>query len=136
MAPNRKKEILWGIGLTVALFLLLLLLAGLIPGMGGYLCPIYAITGLYCPACGGTRMFLLLITGHFASAFRMNPPLFMLTPILLYLVGAQILRLLAGREIVPTLLPKTWMVIVFVSVLFLYGILRNIPGFEFLNGAI
>ena len=38
----------------------------------GVPCPLYASTGLYCPACGATRATLSLLRGDVASAIRDN----------------------------------------------------------------
>ncbi|MGN0376924.1 MAG: DUF2752 domain-containing protein [Suilimivivens sp.] len=36
-------------------------------------CSFYAITGLPCPGCGGTRAFYYLFSGDFISSFRFHP---------------------------------------------------------------
>jgi len=36
-------------------------------------CPLHALTGLYCPGCGTTRVFHHLLHGDPAGAFAMNP---------------------------------------------------------------
>ncbi|WP_099466766.1 DUF2752 domain-containing protein [Konateibacter massiliensis] len=36
-------------------------------------CPIYTLTGIYCPGCGGTRSVHALLHGSFLSSFRYNP---------------------------------------------------------------
>lgn len=37
------------------------------------ICPFHALTGLYCPGCGGTRAFYAFIHGHFIQSFCLNP---------------------------------------------------------------
>ena len=37
------------------------------------LCPVKFFTGYPCPFCGTTRASILLLTGHFIEALRMNP---------------------------------------------------------------
>lgn len=36
-------------------------------------CPFHALTGLYCPGCGGTRAVWYLLHGHFLLSFRFHP---------------------------------------------------------------
>lgn len=36
-------------------------------------CKFYALTGFYCPACGGTRALNALLHGHLAASLRLNP---------------------------------------------------------------
>lgn len=36
-------------------------------------CLFNRVTGLYCPACGGTRAFSALIHGHLLLSIRLNP---------------------------------------------------------------
>lgn len=49
-------------------------------------CPLRALTGLYCPLCGATRMTYELLHGDPAAAFALNPLL--LTGLPLILLGA------------------------------------------------
>ena len=35
-------------------------------------CPLHALTGLWCPLCGGTRMVAALVQGHWATALHDN----------------------------------------------------------------
>lgn len=117
--------------LIIALILFLLLIGYLI--LGNYFhiyidCPIKKITGLYCPGCGVTRMLSSMLTLDFYQAFRYNPLLFINLPIILFLLIESII---AKKEPLYNKIPtKVW---VFVIIILLsYGILRNIPFFDFL----
>ena len=57
--------------LASALFLLLVLL-------GLYICPVWAVVGIPCPACGMTRAVWALLQLDFAEAFDMHPGVFLL----------------------------------------------------------
>lgn len=46
-------------------------------------CIFHKITGLKCPACGVTRMCIALMHLDFQAAYRSNPMLFVLSPVLL-----------------------------------------------------
>ena len=120
-----KKKII------IALILFLLLIGYLI--LGNYFhiyidCPIKKITGWYCPGCGITRMLLSLLKLDFYQAFRYNPLLFITLPVFLFFIGEAILT---KKEPLYNKVPdKIWTVVI---VLFIgYGVLRNIPFFDFL----
>lgn len=130
---RRRIERAWGIGTAVAL----LCLAGIVfvrnpARVPVTFCVLRAATGLYCPGCGGTTMVHLLLHGRFAQAFLMNPPLFILSPALAYIIAAEIIRLISGRYVLPALTPKPWAVISIAIALVLFGVLRNISAFSFL----
>ena len=49
-------------------------------------CPLQALAGLECPACGTLRAIHLLLHGRFRPAFAMNPLLFAALPVALVLL--------------------------------------------------
>ena len=122
---SMKKKII------IAILLLILLIIYLL--LGNYLhlyidCPIKKITGLYCPGCGITRMFLSLLKLDFYQAFRYNPLLFITLPVFLFFIGNAILT--KKTPLYNKVPDKIWIVVI---VLFIgYGVLRNIPFFDFL----
>ena len=38
-----------------------------------FACPIYSLTGFFCPGCGGTRAFTLLFSGHILGSVACHP---------------------------------------------------------------
>lgn len=44
-------------------------------------CPIHALTGLYCPGCGITRLLMALAVGDISTAYYWNPGLFWIAPV-------------------------------------------------------
>ncbi len=91
-------------------------------------CPLYALTGLYCPGCGSTRCLYSLVHFDWQGAFAMNPLLVVSLPFLL-------LMLLHGAGIRPRVLeplmrvlasPMFWLVL-----LVGYAVLRNLPWMPF-----
>jgi hypothetical protein len=91
---------------------------------GTYVCPLFALTGLYCPGCGGTRAVYDLAHGDIASAIAMNPLFTLAVPILGVLWTRWVMRL---RGIVLREWPfPTWAGIVLPTVIVAFFILRNL----------
>ncbi|WP_395572146.1 DUF2752 domain-containing protein [Streptomyces sp. BK79] len=68
-------------------------------------CPFRYVTGLLCPACGGTRMVYDLMHGHFAAAWLDNRALLLAAPFALALWGRWTLEGLRGRSYRPRIAP-------------------------------
>ena len=94
----------------------------------GIPCVFHELTGLYCPGCGITRLLFSLLELNFYQAFRSNPLVFiLLILIILYLILKLILKRFNKNLTIPNYIYYFLLIIVI-----LFGILRNIPGFEFL----
>ena len=78
-------------------------------------CPFHLLTGLNCHFCGGQRMVVELLHGHVATAFWLNPALFVGAP----LVGVWWLW---QREI------SSRAALVMLCIAIGWGIVRNILG--------
>ncbi|HEY0189111.1 MAG TPA: DUF2752 domain-containing protein [Cellulomonas sp.] len=96
-----------------------------IPGSWGA-CPLYALTGRYCAACGGLRATHDLLVGDLAGAWGMNPLWVLAVPLLLvvwvrWTTGA----LRTGR---PGRLPGTRWAVGTGVLLLAYGAARNVPA--------
>ena len=92
------------------------------------LCPLYALTGVYCPGCGGLRGVNDLTGGHVGAAASSNLLLVLAVPLVLLVLARWTWVSWQGRDVavVPTL-PR--------SVRFGLGVLiavfwvaRNLPG--------
>lgn len=120
--------------LMIFLISFLILFAYLLIGneIGKFIpCPIYKITGLYCPGCGITRMLLAMIKFDFFQAFRYNPLIFCFIPFLLFYYGDIIYSYYKKKKpFFSRFEPFLWYVLIFIFIL--YGVLRNISGFSFL----
>ena len=94
-------------------------------------CLFRALTGLYCPGCGGTRAVYQLLHGHVLLALRDNA-LFVLALVALAVWGARFaVRKLRNQQTVFQLHPKTlWM---FLVVVLIFTVLRNLPAFAWLS---
>jgi hypothetical protein len=62
-------------------------------------CPFRVVTGLQCPACGGTRMLYDLLHLDLAAAWRDNALLLLVTPWALLLLARWLLAGLRGRTV-------------------------------------
>lgn len=91
-------------------------------------CPFKEITGFYCPGCGITRMLLSILKLDFYGAFRYNPLLFISIPIGLYIYIDYLIR--KEKSLYKKIPEKGWYVVIIIFII--YGILRNIPAFDFL----
>ena len=122
---SMKKKI------TITIILLISLIAYLL--LGNYFhiyihCSIKTITGLYCPGCGITRMLLSIIQLDFYQAFRYNPLLFITLPIfIIFFLNALITK---KEPLYNKISNKVWTIIIIIFIA--YGILRNIPFFDYL----
>lgn len=87
-------------------------------------CPFRYVTGLLCPACGGTRMVYDLMHGQFAAAWHDNRVLLLAAPFALALLGRWFVEGLRGRRWRPELKPRTQALILGIAVT--WTIVRNL----------
>lgn len=94
------------------------------PGNGLPGCPLYALTGLYCPGCGSTRCLYSLVHFDLPAALAMNPLLVLCLPLLLLMLLHNAgVRVPGTTALLRTLAnPMLWLV-----VLLGYAVLRNLP---------
>ncbi|MGC4940200.1 DUF2752 domain-containing protein [Kribbella sp. DT2] len=106
---------------------------GLSGGRIGLPCPLHAVTGLNCPFCGTTRMAAALLEGDVARAWPYNPPMFVVLPVVALVVGYLLLAWTLERLgwfRLPRPRPGARFArtvpMVFLGVMMLYGVLRNL----------
>ncbi|MER5194904.1 DUF2752 domain-containing protein [Streptomyces sp. NPDC002755] len=87
-------------------------------------CPFRFVTGLLCPACGGTRMVYDLMHGHLAQAWLDNRVLLLASPYALALLVRWMWAGLHGRAWHPRLSPRALTVVLGVAVA--WAVLRNV----------
>lgn len=97
-----------------------------------FVCPSYTIFHIYCPGCGTTRMIKSILTLNFYQAFRYNPLLFILSPFILILLIDKYIKWLKGNNnyLYKKINQKFWYICIVILVI--YGIIRNIPTFDYL----
>lgn len=120
---KRLKQVLLQVAIALAAGLLY---AWLISKIGfGIPCLFKTVTGLDCPSCGISRMCMALLHLRFADAFRYNPAIFCLLPLLAAVAIAWIVRYVRYGSTNP----QRWMnsaIIFMTCVLILFGIARNL----------
>ncbi|PAK23206.1 hypothetical protein CJD44_30330 [Streptomyces sp. alain-838] len=87
-------------------------------------CPFRYVTGLLCPACGGTRMTYDLMHGHFAAAWLDNRALLLAAPFALALWGRWTVEGLRGRFYRPRIAPWVQALILLAAVA--WTVVRNL----------
>ena len=94
-------------------------------------CPFLAITGLWCPFCGGTRAVDALVAGDVSAALGLN----LLVVVMVPLVVAEWVRWTAGRAAgrqTSFMNVSTRVLAAATTIALLYAVLRNLPGLEML----
>lgn len=96
-------------------------------GSWGY-CPLYALTGIYCPGCGALRGVNDLTDGHVGQAASSNLLLVLAIPFAVFLFARWTYGAWTGREValVPPL-PRAVKVGLVLLVL-VFTVARNLPG--------
>jgi hypothetical protein len=99
-------------------------------GSWGY-CPFYALTGLYCPGCGGLRAVNDLTNGDVVGAASSNLVLLVMIPVVVVLWLRWTGRAWSGAPAPagrarPGVAVGLWVVVLSV-VLVLFVVLRNLP---------
>lgn len=110
----------------------LVLLYRVSPYDGGFIpCPLYALTGLYCPGCGSARSTHELLHGNIDTAFAMNPlwPVALVALVALWVVW--VVRRWRGESLRWG--PPSWLPLSVGGVVLLFAVLRNIPGLDWLG---
>lgn len=94
-------------------------------------CPFYKLTHLYCPGCGITRALRSLLSLDFYQAFRYYN-LIILLPIFLIYYGEDFLEKkgIKNLNLRRFMTNKFWYAILIFVII--YGIMRNLPWFDFL----
>ena len=94
-------------------------------------CIFHSITGLYCPGCGAGRACYSILHGRFLDAFCYNPLMTVLLPFIgLYVTVRTLDWVVTGGNHIDHRISVKFLVGVLV-VIFVYGVLRNIPVFPF-----
>lgn len=97
----------------------------------GIPCVFNLATGLQCPGCGISRMFVSLASLDFKTAFGYNAFVMVVGPIAaIFVLRHYIIYVLKGNQKSSRL--ETVLLIIALVLAIAFGILRNIPAFSFL----
>lgn len=99
-------------------------------------CPLLALTGLYCPFCGGIRAVHDLAHLDVLSALERNPLVVLGLPLVVLALVGWGQRAFTGRRIA---LPRRVLGVALgptvIVLLVVFGVLRNLPGWDWLSPA-
>lgn len=94
-------------------------------------CPFLALTGLYCPGCGGLRAVHALAHGDLVAALGLNPFVVVMFPVVVLLWGRWAVRAWRGRAFDVKVIHPAY-IWAFLGVLIVFWIVRNTPYGTFL----
>lgn len=109
-----------GIHLQISATLLLVgaILLPLLPGHGGLICPLRAMTGIPCPLCGMTTSVVATSRGRFSEALAANPAG------ILFVIGALALLILRPARVrLPVIALVVSVIAMWVFQLFRFSVL-------------
>lgn len=93
-------------------------------------CPVFYLTGWYCPGCGSLRALHQLLHGNLQAAWAMNPLTILFLPFICYGLASHMVRFFRGRGFPEWFIPATW-IRVLATAIVLFGIARNLPFYPF-----
>ncbi|MCX4727174.1 DUF2752 domain-containing protein [Streptomyces sp. NBC_01306] len=94
-------------------------------------CPLYAVTGIYCPGCGGLRSAHAVAHGDFAAALGDNALAVVGYAVFAVVMVVWLIRAVRGRPAERfTVRPALWWGIG--AVVLVFSVLRNLPMGSFL----
>lgn len=94
-------------------------------------CFFHELTGLYCPGCGTTRAGRALLHFDLLTAIRNNVMFVITLPLLAVYMPLYIWDFIRGEKKVRNVRVNRHVMVVYIIVLFLFTILRNIPVYPF-----
>ena len=94
------------------------------------LCPFHALTGWWCPLCGGLRAVNAVARGHLGAALHANVLLVAALPVVIWMFLDWTRRLRDGR---PARSWPKWAPAAFVVLGVVFTVVRNLPAFSVLR---
>lgn len=88
-------------------------------------CAFHELFGLYCPGCGSTRALRRILRGDLIGAFRYNPALILLSPVLLW--GAACFFYDRWRGYFPYRKGSLALAYVCLALVVVFVVARNLP---------
>ena len=102
------------------------------PGRTGFfpVCPFRAFTGFNCPGCGTTRALHQLLHGNVFAAFKLNPLLFLLLPLLAFVLILYTRSAITGSPM-PQIVVSDKYIWVFSALILAFWVFRNLAVYPF-----
>lgn len=94
-------------------------------------CAFHLVTGLNCPGCGVSRMFISLFALDFKSAFKYNAAVMVTLPLLMYLLISLVIKYIRHGSVRPNKF-QNLLIYFLIGFFLVFAVLRNIPAFDFL----
>lgn len=91
----------------------------------GIPCVFHLVTGLLCPGCGITHMYLSMLKLDFQSAFYSNPFLFIIQPIIYYFIVKIVVFYIKGNKITYNKFENVLLYSLIIGLL-IFSFIRNI----------
>jgi hypothetical protein len=91
-------------------------------------CPLYALTGLYCPGCGGLRGVNDLTNGHLGQAASSNLLLVLAIPFALVAFARWSYGAWTGRDVQPIPALPAGAKVALALLVVAFTVARNLPG--------
>ncbi|WP_328539310.1 DUF2752 domain-containing protein [Streptomyces sp. NBC_00344] len=88
-------------------------------------CPLLALTGIYCPGCGGLRSAHAVAHGDIVTAFGDNALAVIGYGVFALVMAVWLIRAVRGRPTQVTLRPALWWTIG--AVVLVFTVVRNLP---------
>ncbi|MEU8897652.1 DUF2752 domain-containing protein [Nocardia sp. NPDC048505] len=89
-------------------------------------CPLYALSGIYCPGCGGMRAVHNLTDGRIIDSLHSNLIAIPLLATFAFFVGLWTVRAWQGRRMTVPQVNRPLLVVLLI-VIVIYSVLRNTP---------
>lgn len=125
-----KRRVMNAAGMVLGLIVVGVVLLLLRPD-----CLILKHTGFFCAGCGVQHMVWALLRGDLAGAFHENAFIMILLPFALLYVGAELVRYVRGKPPLYRLKGTQLALGLILVVGILFGVLRNLSGFQWLAPA-
>lgn len=121
----KKKNLLIGIEIILLIALYMFVNSRYIEKLPA--CWVYDLTGLLCPACGGTRCVIHILEGAWVEAFFSHVVFFIGILYIVIVNIVYIINLNNPKKIIANwIYPKYWYSIIFAIILIIYTIVRNL----------
>ena len=89
-------------------------------------CRFLAVTGLYCPACGGTRALNALLSGHLITSLKFNPAVAFGAAVFVCFMVTQAIERLSGGRLKIGLKYRNLYIYLWLGILMGWWLIRNI----------